>query len=59
MSIEQRVESLERRHADIDARVEEEQRRPLIDNLRLLELKRQKLAIKDEIMSLAVSAPST
>lgn len=49
MSVETHVTSLERRHADLDRLVDEETGRPVPDSLRLTELKREKLRIKEEI----------
>ena len=53
MSIDARLESLEQRHRDLDMRITEEQRRPMRDEIRVHDLKRRKLAIKDEIFAIA------
>ena len=52
MAFEQRIESLKKRHASIDGILHEEEIRPAPDIVRLHELKRQKLNIKDEMSRL-------
>ena len=49
MTADERVSSLLSKHAAIDHAIEEENQRPHPDDLRILELKREKLRIKDEI----------
>ena len=49
MSLEDRVKTLQERKEDIERVLEEEESRPLPDNIAVHDLKRQKLAIKDEI----------
>ncbi len=49
MALEQRIESLQKRHAYIDTVLHEEENRPAPDIVRLHELKRQKLSVKDEL----------
>jgi len=49
MSLEDRVKTLQAKKEDIEKILEEEESRPLPDNLAVHDLKRQKLAIKDEI----------
>jgi hypothetical protein len=49
MSVETHVSSLARKHADLDRLVEQETARPIPNTLRLTELKREKLKIKEEI----------
>jgi hypothetical protein len=43
------VESLEQKHAALEAQIDEEEHRPHPDDIRLHELKKEKLRIKDEI----------
>jgi hypothetical protein len=43
------VETLNARHARLDAKLEEERRRPLPDAVRLTSLKREKLLLKEEL----------
>ncbi|RFB03890.1 YdcH family protein [Parvularcula marina] len=52
MNIDARLTSLDERHRSLETLIEEEMRRPMQDELRLHDLKRQKLAIKDEMFSL-------
>ncbi len=49
MAIEQRLRELDARHRDLDHTIEEEAKRPAVDNARLSAMKRQKLKIKEEI----------
>ena len=49
MSIEKHLAALEAKHAALDVALEEEGARPLPDQTKISELKRQKLKIKEEI----------
>ena len=49
MALEQRIESLKKHHAQIDQALHEEQMRPAPDDIRLHNLKCQKLFVKDEL----------
>lgn len=49
MSLQDRMEALKVRHADLEIAIEEEFRRPLPDSFLINDLKRKKLKIKDEI----------
>ena len=53
MSIEARLDSLKARHADLEEALHTEQVRPAPDEERLHDLKRKKLALKDEMVRLA------
>ena len=46
------ISALQHRHADIEARIEEESQRPLPDTATLARLKKEKLWIKEEIAGL-------
>jgi hypothetical protein len=46
------IESLRAKHAMLEQQIDLENQRPHPDDIRLLELKRQKLHIKDEIVRL-------
>ncbi len=48
-SIAPRLAALNARHRTLDVRIETESRRPLPDTLRIQEMKRSKLAVKEEI----------
>ncbi len=49
MTADERIASLLSKHAAIDHAIEEENQRPHPDDLRIVELKREKLRIKDQI----------
>ena len=52
MSIQGRIEELSSRHRKLDQAISEEQKRPAADEVRLHDLKRQKLKIKEELVTL-------
>lgn len=49
MTVESHLAALERRHLAIDSKISDEERRPAVDDLEILSLKKQKLTLKDEI----------
>jgi len=49
MALQQRIESLKKRHADIDLKLSMEESRPAPDHVFLHQLKCQKLNLKDEL----------
>ena len=49
MPLMQRIESLKKRHTDLDQHIRAESSRPMPDGLRLHKLKIEKLAIKENI----------
>jgi hypothetical protein len=49
MPADERIASLRTKHAAIENAIDEEEHRPHPDDLRIIELKREKLRIKDEI----------
>jgi len=49
MSVDERIDSLHVKHATLERAIEEESQRPHPDDFRLIELKREKLRVKDEI----------
>lgn len=53
MSLSSHIEELRRKHASLDAAVEEAQRNPGFDSHQITDLKKQKLRIKEEIQRLA------
>ena len=55
MSIQGRIEELTKRHAKIDEKIHEEQKRPSSNDIVLQDLKRQKLRLKEEIGMLRAS----
>ena len=52
MSIQGRIQELSSRHRKLDQAISEEQKRPAADEIRLHDLKRQKLKIKEELVTL-------
>ena len=57
MSVHDRIESLRSQHAVVDNAIREESHRPHPDELRLHELKREKLLLKDEIANMQTVVP--
>jgi hypothetical protein len=58
MSLHSRLESLKARHAELDARIQEEDQRPKPDADVMSRLKREKLHLKEEIERLRASVPA-
>ena len=54
MSLASHLEELERKHGDIEREIDEAMLHPSVDDLEIANLKRRKLAIKDEIEKLKV-----
>jgi hypothetical protein len=52
MAIEARIRELGSRHEHLDRAIQEEASRPASDELRLRELKRRKLRLKEELETL-------
>jgi hypothetical protein len=52
MAVEARLRELGARHQSLEKAIQDELRRPSADDLRLQELKRQKLKLKDELEAL-------
>jgi len=52
MSVQSHIMELERRHADLEREIQSSLNHPSTDSVRLAELKRRKLQLKDEIMRL-------
>ncbi|MBX9739843.1 MAG: DUF465 domain-containing protein [Beijerinckiaceae bacterium] len=55
MSMHNHLAELERRHKALEREIETEKLRPAADDLRLVEMKRKKLLLKDEIQKLRTS----
>ena len=49
MTLTSRIESLQQRHASLDSRIAEEDKRPRPDGLALTRLKAEKLRLKEEM----------
>jgi hypothetical protein len=52
MAVEARIRELGFRHESLETAIQEEMRRPASDDMRLKELKRQKLKLKEEMEAL-------
>jgi hypothetical protein len=52
MSLASHLEELQRKHGDIEREIDEALAHPSVDDLEIVNLKRRKLAIKDEIEKL-------
>ena len=52
MAVEARIRELGSRHQSLEAEIQEEMRRPAFDDMKLKELKRQKLRLKEEMEAL-------
>ena len=52
MSLANHLEELQRKHGDIEREIDEALLHPSVDNLEIANLKRRKLALKDEIEKL-------
>jgi len=56
MAVEARLRELGARHQSLEKAIQDELRRPSSDDLRVQELKRQKLKLKDELEALRATA---
>jgi hypothetical protein len=56
MSIQAHLAELERRHRALEAEIAEARLHPSVDDLQIVELKRRKLLVKDEIARLQVDS---
>jgi hypothetical protein len=56
MSIQTHLAELEKRHQALEQEIYEAQTHPATDNLKIAELKRRKLQVKDEIVRLQQDA---
>ena len=52
MAMDARIRELDSRHQTLDRQIQEETSRPAADDLRVRELKRKKLRLKEEIEGL-------
>ncbi len=59
MALQSHLAELERRHKALEREIEQELTHPAGDDLKLAELKRKKLQLKDEIERLRQSSPVT
>ena len=56
MAVSARLEQLSSKHTTLDMQIQQEMRSPLPDTLRISQLKKQKLQIKDMIKSFGAAA---
>jgi len=56
MAIEARIRELDLRHETLERAIEDELSRPSGDDLRVMEMKRQKLRLKEELENLRAAA---
>jgi len=56
MAVEARIRELGSRHQNLDKAIQDELSRPAADTVKLKELKRQKLKLKEEIQALGSQA---
>ncbi|MCZ4353133.1 DUF465 domain-containing protein [Roseovarius aestuarii] len=56
MSMSSHIDELKKKHQVLSQQVDEAQRAPSVSTLKVAELKKQKLRIKEEITRLSVSA---
>jgi hypothetical protein len=56
MAIEARIRELDLRHQTLERAIEDELSRPSGDDLRIMELKREKLRLKEELETLKSAA---
>lgn len=59
MAIEAHLVELERKHRNLDSELAEALRHPSTDDARILELKRRKLILKDQIERIRIAAGAT
>jgi hypothetical protein len=57
MSMASHLSALEQKHRSLEQQLEDELSRPSADDIRIRELKRQKLKLKDEINRLRAAPP--
>ncbi len=55
MALEAHLEELNEKHRQLDAYIVEELQHPSVDTLKIMELKREKLHLKEEILRLRLS----
>ena len=56
MAVEARIRELSQRHRTLDRAIEDEIKHPAFDDIKLRQLKRQKLKLKEEMQALSQSA---
>jgi hypothetical protein len=56
MAVEARIRELSHRHRTLDRAIEDETKHPAFDDIKLRQLKRQKLKLKEEMQALSQRA---
>ena len=56
MAVEARIRELSQRHRTLDRAIEDEIKHPAFDDIKLRQLKRQKLRLKEEMQALSQRA---
>jgi len=56
MAIDARIRELGNRHRSLDEAIQKEATRPSVDSLKVRDLKRRKLRLKEEIQALSIKA---
>lgn len=59
MSVQSHLVELEKKHQALERAIQDELQHPNVDGMRLAELKRRKLQLKDEIVKLKVTSRET
>lgn len=59
MSMQSHLAELEKKHKALEQQIHDCQTHPAVDDLQVVELKRKKLLVKDEIERLRHNAPSS
>ncbi|MDP7651683.1 MAG: YdcH family protein [Rhodospirillales bacterium] len=52
MSVDERIDALKAKHQALETAIEQENSRPLPDDVAIVDLKKQKLRIKDELSTI-------
>ncbi len=55
MGMSERIDALQSKHHDLESRIENEEKKSLPDDIVIHDLKKKKLKIKDELMSIGAS----
>ncbi len=55
MGKSERIDALQTKHHDLESMIEDEEKRSLPDKITIHDLKKQKLKIKDELMSMGAT----
>ena len=59
MSVTEHIAALQKKHAELETELDDQNSRPIPDTEAIADLKRQNLAIKDEVAKLSTGQPPT